>query len=695
MPLAPNSVYNLEGPILTPLVIVLFCAAWGFVFWQRQRYALTTPPSSGISYKLPTRFYGILGAILLYLLSSHYVDFSNSSQQLMSHALLSWGMFSLVLWAFYDGCCILLKKLNLNIHTPYFGLNIALTLFIGSRLLAFFSTLSGLFGIGLRFTFFTVFFASVFWALFRSASFISKTPHMSIKALIKRNIQPALPYLIVALLVVLVGWLNSHRLMSSWDNYIHWLIVPHEMLNYNLAAGLYEYTNSVSPGYPPQQSTDGAFLLFLWGNANYSDTVLNWYNIIHLGVGLLLCIDIFKKINSRSFYVLCAILFAVFVVSQLENIYHLSFYGDSRAALALLVSIAPLILLDTQTQREKYVILAITASCVFTAKPYLWPFVIVPGLVLFLSYRDIKNFAFYIVPILAIFSLEIFLFLNLAPESQFRITGLLGQKTSTLTNLFTLDIEKIIRGFQRQSASKYAVLILVSLCSTNAVLAYRSKSRERKEFLVASIFVMAGLLILLALLLQTKFNLSHSLPRYMQNLSLIGICSVGVLLAGITKLNVSASRAIFALICGLCVYGALHSPRFESHKWVFVRHKNLQLFPQDPYLGNLLATSLPSAEDRDGKPIRILILSEQRTPTEHHYNYMLSRAVQKSTAIHRRKIASTVEMVDREGLGNIEAWLLDKKITHIYVTAPLSVLSTQFDTSVLSTQDFVSALMEP
>lgn len=647
----------------------------------------------------------ILIVAAIFLIFSTGLDYSENSFFLFFFAYLTWAIALLSIWSLYDLTAKLLSKAGIKIKTNDKFLNIPLGFLIGERLLFLLSFLLGCAGVGLHSIFAFILSISLFWLIISNALQSNSISEYKSYPSINYHNHYSKGLVTVILGISMIAFLmlsntNFYSIMTSWDNFTHWLIVPHEMLVNNSAAGLYSYTNSVVPQYPPQQTTFGAYILFLWGDSNYSDSILNAYNPLMMLLGYIAILAVLLRAKASNYTIIASLLLTLFIVLHIAHVYRVSFYSDARTAVVLISFCAAMAYLNDYSDRKSVLSLAVIAGILFTSKPYIWPVTFIPLAMIFFSSNShkikFKRILEYTTLLLFIYIIEVYIFQTLSPDSQsLKSSGIGGRSVEYLYKLFSLDLTNITQGVSLRPENKkflYFLLAQISICS---FLFFFRRKNYIGTFSLLSLFIVSGVSTMLLIALNSSPGFGNSLFRYLQNftflfivISLLGLETITNFISDKTKMYLS--QVLFFTVYLVLIILIPKGPGLVAYKWVDTRKDHLSAFPVHQTLGKSLVESMSKLDKENS--YRVLILNSKNSIHTHQYNYLLSRIDVQASTWFRTSRVTTIQHLENAKKENVGDWFDTQSVTHIFLENTEVLFNKKIEPGLYEKSEFIELI---
>ena len=710
-----------EGPVLAPL---LFAAALVAVVYAYRRYVSAPLSFAGSSTttadwesdpKRPDawrqhlrdsmavlRLGGSLLLLAVFAFASARVDQTENGLVMFGFAVLCWAVFLFVVFSLFEMARVAATRFGVVLNTGLHGLNLLLGFLIGERILTLLLFAMG--GLGFRLGVTLIISLVAAWAVkrFFSPSLPVPIPVLTI-GLDPRSANPIprsfahhvlshAPVLIsVAVVLTYLGWTmfyNIHRPMSSWDNYTQWLVVPFEMLTNNRVIGFYDVTRSVAPSYPPQQSISSAFLLFLWGDTNGSENLLNIYNPFLMGLGLF-ALGSFIRSRTEGFILPAVLILTVVGIAYLPVTFRLSGYADTRSVMCLLA----ICIMVYQTREyggvTTAVKLAVFATVVFTCKPYIWPFALLPFLFFLLNGWKWRSGFVFVVVVLVLACLDIYIIQAIAPEVRvLSIDSVSTRLADTLVSAFVPDLDAIRAGIALQQNNAVILRATLLVSSILLVLGVALWSRaDLRDGLLASGLAMLGLTILLMIVLNQLSGFGNSLYRYLLSGAGALVFGVTILVTGLVNRRLRFLQPIaFVAALVFAVVWLPKSPQSIETEWYKVRLASLKPFPTRSLSGHDYLEEVLQEHGSAKDSIGIVIHPFESNLEQYYINYLLARM---SISIYSH--AATVPggpagpLLSADSPGAVDAYFTERDVDVVVFRENAEVLGHTYPAGVYTT----------
>ena len=639
----------------------------------------------------------ILNVILFLTMSSQF-DAVTNEPVLIFYSVICWIVFFGLIWSLADAVYFIFNQFKINLSTSLLEFNLVFKFFLGSRVLFLVVFLLGLMNVSLRISFTFISILAVFWAIYRILS--NKTKLMEIKLPSLSNIKQwdklaeLIPTLFLMSLLFITWKYNTYMAMTSWDHFSQWLIIPHEMLYNDRVTGLYPITRAVSPGYPPQQVTEGSYILWLWGDVNFSDTVLNLYAPFMILLGALLTTGICRHLGLNIVGVLFTAILTILTISYSSSIYITSFYGDARLALGVLFIVSSLLFVSEEPSLKDTVFLAIIGATLFTVKPYAWPLAAIAGSVYFLFHFKWRWLLLFLTLLIIQFNLEALVFQSLVPESQIiNLSSVTGRINESIKALLSLNFSNISTAYKMRD-SNISHAILVGLCSVLClIVAVITNQKPLKRLLIGICSAGLSYLFLTVMIAQLSPAYGNSIARYLSNTVMTMSLGVGASITAI-YLRLKHYNAAYCIITTSVVFATITSlvyltkaPPINQFKWYEARKDQLSRFPS---IFPKLSTIAKDLQKIDSQNLQRVLIFPRKTRLEVYvFNYHLARTTKSVVSFPLGGSINDVANFLTERGTNI---LINSDIKWLYLTDTQEV-SGQIITPGLYTRDeFIGSL---
>lgn len=694
-----------EGADLSPVsLLVLLCGL--IVIWVLARPRNNESQHNSlilflaqISRQWRSLFIVIVG--ILYIVSSTYLDQVSDLDQaknlfyLYSFSALCWLVFLGIHFALYDMLAVLLRKAGLNIRTDYVSINLALSFFIGSRILVLF--LWAFSFLGLENSIHGLLAATYLWLIYRTTfaetifgSFTrsqADTSHQAVRWRIA-NILPAFSLVLPALYCLLI---ISYLPLTSWDNYTHWLVLPQEMIAQNKYLFDYAVSASVAPSYPPQQVTDFVILLRLWGDTNLSEIIIAFHNPLLLFLGMWIIIEIYGHNLTHIGKALFALTLAA-VVFSLPSEYWSTAYGDARSAVCLLLMAVGLAVYRKPNKNPDLFLLLVIMSCAFTLKPYLAIFAFLSIPILLFSGTGVKNTLIYGIGLLGFAAFEVFVYNLASPAS------LLIADSVNVSRLFEWRFSEFLIGLNFTQHGLILLIVSALLGLTVISLAFASKlSANTRDTIIFSGLTILGLVTILCLVIWTNRSYGTSLERYLLNLILLVVLSLTALSTSISQTHIRhivTYVATISLAFGLFLVSD-DSSFYSSSEWYRIRLSDLQPFPEQNS-DKFDFVRLLQEEDKTLNGRHAVIIHPYESQSEQpFFNYGLVRLTDSfyspTATWGVGPIQPLLEITDPKA---VAPWIDEQNVRYFYIRENTQILGINISPRLYTSEELLSLIVK-